>query len=89
MGERWFQSLGIVKYRSLTSRARALSAAANLGMVFFVVGCFFFTSTESNGWWWTGMLGFAAAVIGHGLISWKMDWGDDGADRIDPDNPEE
>jgi hypothetical protein len=50
-------------------------AITYLMMIAFGLGGFFLTEANSTGWWVTGAIAFAAFVIGHAIVLWKMDWG--------------
>lgn len=74
MSEPWFQPNGILNYRSLTWQGRAVRAATYSATA-LALTVSFFTEPESTSWWVTGALGFAAFLVGHAIVLWKMDWG--------------
>lgn len=74
MSEPWFQPNGVLNYRSLTWQGRTVRTVTYSAMALsLVVGSF--TEAETVSWWVTGALGFAAFLIGHAIVLWKMDWG--------------
>jgi hypothetical protein len=75
MNEPWFRPNGILSYRALTWQGRAVRTATYLAMAISFGVAVFFTEADTVAWWVTGALGFAAFLIGHAVVLWKMDWG--------------
>ena len=75
MSEPWFKPDGILRFRPITRSGRIVLVITYLMVVVFGLGGFFLTDADSTGWWTTGAIAFAAFVIGHAIVLWKMDWG--------------
>lgn len=73
MSEPWFQPNGVLNYRPLTWQGRVVRVVTYSAMALaLAVG--FVTEAETTRWWVAAALGFAAFVVGHAIVLWKMDW---------------